>query len=185
MHCRIYPARSRLDVFMVSAHRIEDDVSPEQFKRVMRRFAANVNVITSAVGQLKNGMTATAVCSVSADPPSALIIVNKTNRSHGIIDETRAFAVNVLSSAQRDLANQFSAKLADPFAGVPHMIGRTGCPLISGTDAHIECVVINQMDVGSHTIFVGRIVSTGAADGEPLLYHEGRYRGLDPVVPEA
>ena len=152
-----------------------NEVSGDEFKLVMRRFAASVNVITSANGLIKNGMTATAVCSVSADPPSALIIVNKSNRSHPIIDETKAFAVNVLSSTQKHIAGHFASKLADPFAEVSHVTGKTGCPIIDGADAHIECVVIEQLDVGTHTIFVGKIVAAGAASGEPLLYHEGRY----------
>lgn len=155
------------------------DISPDQFKQVMRRFAASVNVITSADGAVRNGMTATAVCSVTAEPPSALIVVNKSNRSHPIIDRTRAFAVNVLSSGQKQVATNFASKLADPFAEVAHTMGKTGCPLIEGAEAHMECVVIEQVDVGTHTIFIGRIVSTWAADGEPLLYHEGRYCGLD------
>ncbi len=57
-------------------------ISADQFKSVMRRFAASVNVITSVDGTVMNGMTATAVCSVSADPPSLLVIVNRSNRSH-------------------------------------------------------------------------------------------------------
>jgi len=154
------------------------EVSGDQFKLVMRRFAASVNVITSADGGKKNGMTATAVCSVSSDPPSALIIVNKSNRSHPIIAGTRAFAVNVLSSNQRQIAAHFASKLSDPFAEIPHSIGRTGCPIIAGADAHIECTLIEQLDVGTHTIFVGKIVAAGASSGEPLLYHEGRYVGI-------
>lgn len=160
-----------------------DEISSDQFKQVMRRFAASVNVITSANGAVKNGMTATAVCSVSADPPSALIIVNKSNRSHPIIDETGAFAVNVLSAGQQHVATSFASKLPDPFAGIPYTLGRTGCPVIEGVDAHIECVVIDKMDVGTHTIFVGRIVSTGASNGVPLLYHEGRYRAIEAETP--
>jgi flavin reductase (DIM6/NTAB) family NADH-FMN oxidoreductase RutF len=164
---------------MVETHPKElTEVSGDEFKLVMRRFAASVNVITSANGAVKNGMTATAVCSVSADPPSALIIVNKSNRSHLTIESTKAFAVNVLSSNQRQVAGHFASKLADPFAQVPHVVGKTGCPIIEGADAHIECVVMEQLDVGTHTIFVGKIVAASAASGEPLLYHEGRYVGI-------
>lgn len=155
------------------------EISTDQFKQVMRRFAASVNVITSFNGALKNGMTATAVCSVSAEPPTALVIVNKSNRSHPVIAETRAFAVNVLSAEQRPIATHFASKHPDPFADVPHTIGETGCPIIDGSDAHIECLVIDQLDVGTHTIFVGRIVATGSSSGDPLLYHEGRYCALE------
>jgi flavin reductase len=154
------------------------EVSGDEFKLVMRRFAASVNVITSADRQKKNGMTATAVCSVSSDPPSALIVVNKSNRSHPIITETGAFAVNVLSSDQKHVASHFASRAPDPFAKIDHSIGKTGCPIIAGADAYIECTVINQTDVGTHTIFVGKIVAAHASSGEPLLYHEGRYVGI-------
>lgn len=153
-------------------------ISIDQFKHVMRRFAANVNVITSTDGKQTNGMTATAVCSVTADPPSALIIVNQSSRSYPLIDRTKVFAVNVLSAEQQELANHFASKTQDPFACIGHTIGETGCPLIDGADAHLECVVINQVDVGTHTIFVGKIVATDAAAGQPLLYHAGRYREM-------
>lgn len=159
------------------------EISTDQFKQVMRRFAASVNVITSSDGTFKNGMTATAVCSVSAEPPTALIIVNKSNRSHPIIAATKAFAVNVLSARQKDIATHFASKHPDPFSEVPHAVGKTGCPIIEGSDAHIECVVMDQLDVGTHTIFVGRIVATSSSSGEPLLYHEGRYRGLETEPP--
>src|SRR5271168_2019241 len=118
---------------MVEARETElNGVSDDEFKLVMRRFAASVNVITSAEGTRKSGMTATAVCSVSANPPSALIIVNKSNRSHPIISGTKAFAVNVLSANQRHIAGHFASKLPDPFADIPHSIGKTGCPIIAG-----------------------------------------------------
>src|SRR5258708_18957783 len=146
------------------------EVTGDEFKLVMRRFAASVNVITSADSTKKNGMTATAVCSVSSDPPSALIIVNKSNRSHPIIDGTKAFAVNVLSSDQRQIASHFASKLPDPFAEIRYSIGKTGCPIIAGADAHIECTVIEQMDGGTHTIFVGKLVAAGAATVVPVAF---------------
>lgn len=154
------------------------EVSSDEFRSVMRRFAASVNVITSADGVRKNGMTATAVCSVTSDPPSALIIVNKSNRSHPIISGTKAFAVNVLSANQTQVAAHFASKAPDPFAGIPHLTGKTGCPIIEGADAYIECTVIERMDVGTHTIFVGKIVAAATGGGAPLLYHEGRYVGI-------
>ncbi len=163
---------------------LDTDLEPipaSSFSQVMRRFAASVNVITSAEGKRKNGMTATAVCSVSAEPPSLLVIVNRTNRSHPIIDRTKRFAVNVLASGQECFARHFASRADDPFAEVPHRLGRTGCPLIEGADAILECLVFQQFDMATHTIFVGRIVATEIASAEPLLYHEGCYRVLGAV----
>ena len=151
----------------------------DQFKAVMRRFAANVNVITSADGGLLNGMTATAVCSVTAEPPSVLVIVNKTNRSHPIIRNSGAFAVNVLSLAQQDIALHFASRVADPFSTIDFSVGKTGCPIIAGSDAYVECVVIKEVELGTHTIFLGEVVASDLSDGEPLLYHGGQYRRLE------
>ncbi|WP_336490810.1 flavin reductase family protein [Methylobacterium nigriterrae] len=153
-------------------------ISNEEFKPVMRRFAACVNVITSVDGETKNGMTATAVCSVSADPPSVLIIVNKSSRSHALISRSQAFGVNVLSSEQEDIASHFASKSADPFAEIDHWIGRTGCPIICDADAYLECSVVKETDFGTHTIFIGQIVSCDVSSKPPLLYHEGRFCGL-------
>ncbi len=150
-------------------------IMPDQFKAVMRRFAASVNVITSAESDVLNGMTATAVCSVTTEPPSVLIIVNQANRSHRIIKRSQAFAVNVLSEEQKYLAQHFASRPSDPFASVEHFIGKTGCPVIKGADAFLECVVMQEAEVGSHTIFVGRVVASQTFDERPLLYHAGQY----------
>ncbi|WP_165923145.1 flavin reductase family protein [Methylobacterium oryzae] len=157
-------------------------ISADQFKSVMRRFAASVNVITSVDGTVMNGMTATAVCSVSADPPSLLVIVNRSNRSHPVISRSGTFAVNVLSSDQEDLAGHFAAKKSDPFAAIDYRIGQTGCPLICDADATLECAVEQETDFGTHTIFVGRIVTCEVSSKSPLLYHAGRFCRLEDTA---
>jgi flavin reductase len=165
---------------------IESDVDlpigVEEFKAVMRRFAASVSVITTSYGNRMNGMTATAVCSVAAAPPTLLIIVNRKNRSHSMIDASKVFAVNVLADDQHDLASYFASRADDPFELVRHQIGRGGCPLISGADASLECVVSDQFESGTHTIFIGKIVGTTIRCAPPLLYHNGCYRRLDRSV---
>ena len=159
-------------------------ISGDEFKSVMRRFAAGVNVITTVDGDTVNGMTATAVCSVTADPPSVLIIVNRSNRSHPLISRSGVFAINVLSSEQEDIATHFASKSDDPFSSVAHRIGETGCPLIREADAYLECKVVKETDFGTHTIFIGQIVACGADSKRPLVYHEGRFCSLRSQVSE-
>jgi flavin reductase len=154
-------------------------IGVEEFKAVMRRFAASVSVITTSDGNRINGMTATAVCSVAADPPTLLIIVNRQNRSHPMIDSSKVFAVNILADDQHELASHFASRPDDPFELVQHQIGRGGCPLISGADASLECIVSDQFESGTHTIFIGKIVGTTVRCAPPLLYHNGSYRRLD------
>ena len=156
-----------------------DCISNDEFKSVMRRFAACVNVVTSLHDDVMNGMTATAVCSVSADPPSVLVIVNKSNRSHPLIKDSGSFAVNVLSSEQEAVAMHFASRQPEPFTGIEYRVGVTGCPIIIGVDAHLECTVSQSVEFGTHSIFIGHIVSCAVSGNSPLLYHDGRFCGLE------
>jgi flavin reductase len=153
-------------------------VSYDEFRQAMRRFAANVNVITCADREYLNGMTATAVASVTADPPSVLIIVNHSARSHAIIKTTRAFTINVLATDQKSVAIHFASKPADPFGSIAHTIGLNRCPIIDGIVAHIECEVVQHFEFGTHTIFIGKILGTNVSRFEPLLFHDGSYQKL-------
>lgn len=153
-------------------------VEPTQFKTAMRRIASTVTVITSASGAAMNGMTATAVCSVSATPPCLLVVVNRSNRSHGLIEEAGIFAVNVLSENQDGLADHFAQKSVQPFDKITYRRGITGAPLLAGCVASLECVVESQTRSGTHSIFVGRVVDTAAHDTQPLLHVRGTFARL-------
>lgn len=152
-----------------------DSVGAMQFKATMRRIASTVMVITSRAGSVVNGMTATAVCSVSAEPPCILVVVNQTNRTHALIESTGVFAVNVLSAQQEALAQHFASKSDTPLETVAHHQGSIGVPILEGCVATLECVVESQTRSGTHSIFVGRVVATTEADKRPLLHANGRF----------
>src|SRR5258708_1587539 len=82
-------------------------LNAERFKLVMRNIASSVAVITVEHEGRKHGMTATALCSVSAAPPTILIVVNRSARTHPIISEARRFTVNILAVHQAELAGRF------------------------------------------------------------------------------
>jgi flavin reductase len=148
------------------------------FKAALRGLAATVCVITTRHGTLANGMTATAVCSVSADPPSILVVVNQSNRSSALIRQSGVFAVHILSKDQQPLAAHFASRPEDPFAGVPLRFGATAAPSIEDCETVLECVVAAQTDFGTHTIFVGRVVAARHGVAEPLLYCHGRFGSM-------
>jgi flavin reductase len=152
-------------------------IAPADFKAAMRGLAAAVCVITSRHESLANGMTATAVCSVSADPPSILVVVNRSNRSHAIIRDSGVFAVHVLSKGQERLATHFAGRPEPPFVGVPVRFGATA-PMIDNCETVLDCVVGAETDFGTHTIFVGRIVAARYGVAEPLLYYDGRFGSM-------
>jgi flavin reductase len=151
-------------------------VSPADFKTAMRRFASTVNVVTSGCGSVLNGMTATAVCSVSAEPPSLLIVVNQSSRSHALIEKSGAYTVNVLSASQQHLAAHFASSPTAPFATVRHSLGLNKCPIIDDCASFLECVVESRIQSGTHSVFIGRVVASGKSDRLPLIYHDGKFR---------
>ena len=151
-------------------------VSQAEFKAAMRRFASTVNVVTSGCGAALNGMTATAVCSVSAEPPSILIVVNQESKSHALIQKSSAYTVNVLAASQEMLAVHFASHSVAPFAAVPYSLGITKCPIIDGCTSFLECVVESGIPSGTHSIFIGRVVASGGSGRSPLIYHDGKYR---------
>lgn len=157
-------------------------IDADLFRALMRRIASSVAVITTAHDGHLHGMTVTAVASVSAEPARLLIVVNRTTRSHPLISASRSFTVNMLAETQRDLGARFSAKSDDQFADVAYEIGPTGSPILKGSAAHLECRLVSETDMGTHTIFVGEIVGGALSTANPLLYHDGAYKWLTPRV---
>jgi flavin reductase (DIM6/NTAB) family NADH-FMN oxidoreductase RutF len=144
----------------------------------MRNIASSVAVITVEQEGRKHGMTATAVCSVSAAPPTILIVVNRSARTHPIISEVRRFTVNILAAHQAELAGRFSEKHPDPFDGVAHRAAINGGPILEDAASYVECRTQAEMHAGSHTIFIGTVMGGNATKSPPLLYHKGEYKSL-------
>lgn len=157
-----------------------DQVNAEEFKQGMRRLAAAVNIVSTLEDGHPGGMLATAVCSVSADPPSLLACVNRGSRTYGALVQSGAFCVNVLSDDQLGLARNFlSLKGPDRFnlCGWRSLV--TGSPAIDDAMINFDCEISSSFDVGSHNIIVGRVVAVRRrSNGTPLLYFEGDYRNL-------
>ncbi|WJR75826.1 flavin reductase family protein [Bradyrhizobium sp. NP1] len=153
-------------------------VDSSTFKGVMRKLTGAVCVVGVGGPDGLHGMTATAICSASADPPTLLIILNKTSRTHAFVEGSCAFSVSVLGASQEGLAELFASKKMNPFEAVPHKLvdGRT--PVLSEAIAYLLCELETRIDVHTHTIFVGRVVDTGVEQKDPLLYFDGAYRRL-------
>jgi len=157
-------------------------VNADEFKLAMRKFAASVTIITTAAGNEIHGMTATAVCSVSAEPPTILIVVNRKTRTHPLIGSAGFFTVNILAEDQQHLASRFGLKLPNQFEGIPYRQSKnTKSPVIHGAAAHLECELTGQVDVGSHTIFLGRVLHCDPSDAKPLLYYDGQYSEIAQI----
>ena len=146
------------------------------FKRVMRRVPTGVTIVTSLREGSPRGVTVSAFASVSLEPPTVLICINRAARSYLYISASKIFCVNVLAAGQRELAERFAAKLGEnQFEGVAYSIDASGAPVLEGCLAHLDCAVSEEHHVGSHSIFIGRVLSGKARAGEPLGYLGGAF----------
>ncbi len=152
-------------------------IARNAFKEVMRCFPTGVTVITTTVKGIPHGFTANAFASVSLDPPSVLICVNRNARSHALIAASERFCVNILSQAQQHLAEHFAVSGEDDqFQGVTYNQHQDGSPQILNSVAWLDCVVSEQHSVATHTIFVGTVHRAGHdAQAHPLGYLHGHY----------
>jgi len=150
-----------------------------ELRRVMGLFATGVTVITTRDGSGRlYGLTANAVTSLSLAPPLLLICVDKKAESHPHFLDSKCFIVNILSEHQEELSTRFAKSGGDKFTGVATVPGHHGAPLIAGALAHMECVITDTLEGGDHVIHVGRIEHCDVAEGDPLLFYQGRYRRL-------
>lgn len=105
-----------------------------------------------------------------------LICINREARSYLYISTSRIFCVNILAGNQRALAERFSGKRREnQFEGVGYDIHATGAAVLHGTVAHLDCEVVEEHRAGSHSIFVGRVLSCGSRAGSPLGYYNGDF----------
>ncbi len=151
----------------------------------MGRITGAVHVITTVGRNGDAALTATAVCSVTAEPPTVLVCVNTNCFAHNVIQESGVFAINTLSDEDRDLADIFAGKgglsFQDRFSNGTWVRGVTGAPILQSSVVSVECEVSETSVVGSHTVFFGRIVGaffTGQHD-YALVYGSRRYGSHD------
>lgn len=159
-------------------------VGRQQFRDGMARFAAAVSVITTDGPAGLAGLTATAVTSVSDDPPTLLVCVNRLGHSNPAIRENGVFCVNLLAADQHHVAVWFSGRggiaIAERFARTPWRPVETGAPAFDAAIVAFDCRVHELRDIGTHTVIFGRIVAIREGEDRPvLLYSHRGYRVLD------
>lgn len=163
-------------------------VNAEQFKLGMRSLAAAVNVVTASHAGHRYGMTATAVCSVSAEPPTVLVCINKSAATHAAILKSGAFCINVLRADDRELSSAFSGAQSgeNRFNQRDWTRLATGSPVLIDALVSFDCRVARHVAHGTHTVFFGEVEQLlFGKKGKPLLYAEGQYARLSPILQEA
>jgi flavin reductase (DIM6/NTAB) family NADH-FMN oxidoreductase RutF len=154
----------------------------ERYRHVIGHFATGVTVITSRHDDADHGATASAVSSVSLDPPSLLVCLNRAAVTETAVRESGTFVVNILREDQGELAMRFAGRHGEKFAGLD--VGRSaeGDPVLSDALARVECRVRDAVTGGTHTVFFGEVQRAEASHGDPLAYFRGRFGRLSPEL---
>lgn len=150
----------------------------EQFKQAMRHLAATVTIISTEANGTPYGMTATAVTSVSMEPPSILVAVNMRNAFHRQVTTKGAFCINLLTAEHTRECQAFGGASSHDarFAKGDWGVGPRDLPFFKAAEASIFCVLSQAVDHGTHTIFIGEVENVVAAEKiDPLIYLNGAF----------
>jgi flavin reductase (DIM6/NTAB) family NADH-FMN oxidoreductase RutF len=155
-------------------------LDPDLFRSVLGRFPSGVTVVTArdAAGE-DHGMTVSAFCSVSLVPPLVSICVERSSVLHDVLAKATHFAASVLAGDQEPLSRRFAEPDEGRFDGIAVTRGLSGCVVIGGAIASVECAIRDRHPAGDHTIIVGEVVAATARDARPLLYYRGGYAQLE------
>jgi flavin reductase (DIM6/NTAB) family NADH-FMN oxidoreductase RutF len=168
-------ARSASEAAMTeSAPELADD-----FRLAMRRVASTVNVITICVGGTPMGITATAMSSISTDPPSLLVCINRTASMHGSMEDVSHFRVNVLHRDQEAVARMFADRRHQALRfSEGWTVDCERPPRLVDAQASLLCRRIDHHRFGTHSIFIGQVEEVALRDEvAPLVYLNGAYAG--------
>lgn len=154
------------------------DIDFDAFRAIMGSFASGVGVVTTLDEDGSPcGMTCSALCSVSADPPLLLSCVRTPSSTLNAIKARGRFVVNFLDAEARDISDLFASRAENKFGQVGWFSSElAGMPVLDRVLAFAECTVYDLVTAGDHVIVLGRIVGGKAApDRFPLGYWRGTY----------
>ena len=161
-------------------------VDPKEFRSALGNFPTGITVVTAITEDNELlGTTVNSFSSVSLDPPLVLFSLDRSAHSLDAYRKVGIFAVNVLSSDQRDLSTKFAETFGEKWNGVKYDTWETGSPILPGSLASFDCRLWATYDGGDHIIFVGEVLCMSCkALADPLIFFRGKYSSLlnpDPV----
>jgi 3-hydroxy-9,10-secoandrosta-1,3,5(10)-triene-9,17-dione monooxygenase reductase component len=142
-------------------------------------FATGVTVVIAEAAGEPQGMTLNSFASVSLEPLLVMVALGRASRTLSALRVSRRFSISVLGRAQREVA----IELATPGAPFPRRYARRtadGFLVIDGAIATHQCVVHALRAAGDHELVLGRVIGISHRGGEPLIFHRGRFGGLEP-----
>jgi flavin reductase (DIM6/NTAB) family NADH-FMN oxidoreductase RutF len=150
----------------------------QNFRLAMRRVASTVTIVSARDGGERHGTTATSVTSISMDPPSLLVCFNQMSRLHHFLHRQQRFCINVLHTSNLDVAKVFSSNAtgSERFAIGDWRTDDDDVPYLANAQANLFCGKEQEINYGSHTIFIGRVLQAlTREDISPLVYRDGCY----------
>ena len=159
-------------------------IEATDFRDAMSLLATAVNVITTNSESGVHGFTASAVCSVTDSPPTLLVCMNQTARSHAHFLDNKILSVNVLAEHQQHLSTAFSSKISpeERFKQAIWTELETGSPILTDALVSFDCEIEQIQEVGTHSIFICRIVAIQQSQQEQgLVYFNRVYHHVGQV----
>ena len=144
--------------------------------KTFHKLGYGLYVVSSKKDKSFNGQIANTVFQITSKPPAIAVSINKKNLTHNFILESKLFTVSILSTeTPMKFIGRFgfkSGREIDKFEGVDYQVGVTGTPIVlENSIGYLEAAVINTLDVGTHVVFVGKVVDAQILkDGEPMTY---------------
>ena len=167
---------------------IKDRIEATDFRDAMSLLTTAVNVVTTEGVSGIHGFTASAVCSVTDTPPTLLVCMNQTSRSHAYFIENKSLSVNVLGAHHESISNAFASKLQSPerFEQGAWTQLVTGSPILEDAMVSFDCEIEHIQEVGTHSVFMCRVVAIKQSeqqDGseEGLVYFNRSYSRVGQV----
>ncbi|MFC0244349.1 flavin reductase [Falsochrobactrum ovis] len=159
-------------------------VQSQAYRDAMSHYAGAVQVVTTDGTAGRRGVTLTASCSVSDNPPTVLICLQKIHEENRLFLENGVFAINTLSGSQEQLAEAFSGRIGltqdERFELAEWDILSTGAPALVGALAVFDCRVTSVQDHSTHYVLFGEVAALRAStDDEALIYLNRRYHRLE------
>jgi flavin reductase (NADH)/flavin reductase/chlorophenol-4-monooxygenase component 1 len=162
-------------------------VTTEEFREALSRVASTVSIVSTDGAHGIAGFTCSAVCSVTDEPPTIMVCVNRKSAANAVIKGNGVLCVSSLGAEQVELAQMFAGvgrvPMHERFAGPHWGVLATGSPYCKTSRVALDCRVADIREVGTHSVIFAEVLSAvHAGDGEPLIYHSRNYATLRHVA---
>jgi flavin reductase (DIM6/NTAB) family NADH-FMN oxidoreductase RutF len=163
-----------------------EHVSAQEFREALSQVATSVSIVSTDGAHGIAGLTCSAVCAVTLDPPTVIVCVNRKSAANAVIKANGVLCVNSLGAEQVELSQMFAGigrvPMNERFSGPHWSVLTTGSPYCTQSRVALDCRVFEVREVGTHTVFFAEVLSTAyVANDQPLIHHSRGYATIRHV----